>query len=260
MLKTASIFVEHEVTQAEQEIAAAWRNCQKAERTGIEFGRICYEWREKFGAKGKRIKGMGVTAIWQKLNIPERSAYRWIEAYEESAGIREPKEIKEDSVHYSSNSAEWYTPPEIIERVVSALGSIDVDPCCNPGKPTVPAKTVYREADNGLEREWRGRVYMNPPYGDAIGEWAEKLVNEYARGITTEAIALIPARVDTQWFDLFHEFAVCFIHGRLKFSGSDNSAPFPSAIVYLGPNRDAFYSAFDDLGRIKVPREWLLGK
>jgi hypothetical protein len=87
---------------------------------------------------------------------------------------------------------------------------------------------------------------MNPPYGDAIGSWTDKLIAEHRSGNVSEAIALVPARVDTLWFKPFNY--AFFISGRLKFSGSSNSAPFPSALLYLGENTPEFKRAFIGLG------------
>jgi hypothetical protein len=75
----------------------------------------------------------------------------------------------------SSDSGEWQTPPEVVESVVAALGAIDLDPCSNSGTPNVPAARHFTIADNGLDQGWRGRVYMNPPYGREIGPWIDKL-------------------------------------------------------------------------------------
>ena len=75
---------------------------------------------------------------------------------------------------------------------------------------------------------------------------------EYVGGNVCEAVALVPARVDTSWFNRLRDYAVCFIRGRLQFSGHENSAPFPSAVVYLGSRRDAFYGTFSDLGDVWV--------
>ena len=154
------------------------------------------------------------------------------------------------SLHFSSESAEWYTPREIVERVLRAMGEIDLDPCSNEEKG-IPAGKHYTELDDGLAQSWRGRVYMNPPYGrKIIDEWTGKLLYEFDAGNVTEAVALVPARTDTQWFVSLNRFPICFVTGRLKFSESENSASFPSALFYLGPNREAFISAFKDLGDI----------
>lgn len=160
------------------------------------------------------------------------------------------KEIKM-GVHYSSDTDEWYTPPEIVAKVVECLGTIDLDPC-SPAEPTIPAKRFYTKADDGLARDWKGTVYMNPPYGREIGQWAEKLVSEYKVGRTKEALALVPSRTDTEWFRLFANYAFCFVAGRLRFSRATNSAPFPSALIYLGKNIDNFHVTFADTGEVLV--------
>ena len=89
---------------------------------------------------------------------------------------------------------------------------------------------------------------MNPPYGRAIPAWTGHLCREYAAGRVTQAIALLPARTDTAWFRGIAPFTICFLHGRLRFSGTDTGAPFPSMAVYLGPNPKRFADAFADAG------------
>jgi hypothetical protein len=93
---------------------------------------------------------------------------------------------------------------------------------------------------------------LNPPYGRTIATWVEKLVREYVCKSVTEAIALVPARLDTRWFNKFRDYPVCFIAGRLRFSGHENSAPFPSAAIYLGEHIDRFDAAFSDVGDVWV--------
>lgn len=154
------------------------------------------------------------------------------------------------SVHFASDTPEWNTPPEVIVAVRAALGGIDLDPCSNAGKPNVPARRHFTEKDDGLTREWSGRVYMNPPYGDVIKSWVEKFVEEYGSGRVSAAIALVPARTDTVWFGLLRDAAMCFVRGRLRFSESETSAPFPSVVAYFGPNRARFAQAFSDMGDI----------
>jgi hypothetical protein len=159
----------------------------------------------------------------------------------------------QQEVHHTSDEDEWLTPPEIIERVVAVLGAIDLDPCSNTfGDPAVTAAQRFTVADDGLAQPWAGRVYMNPPYGAEIGAWVEKLRGEYDEGNVTEAIALVPARTDTAWFAALRDTAVCFVRGRLRFSGSDNSAPFPSVVAYFGDDRERFAETFGAAGDIWV--------
>ena len=155
------------------------------------------------------------------------------------------------AVHFSSETPEWNTPPAIIEKVLQVLGAIDLDPCSdNKNHPNVTAKYHFTVEDNGLGQPWIGKVYMNPPYGREIDDWVEKLCNEYEKGGVDEAIALVPARTDTKWWYRFRDYPICFVYGRLKFGSAENSAPFPSALVYLGSEIDRFYYAFYDIGDI----------
>jgi site-specific DNA-methyltransferase (adenine-specific) len=91
---------------------------------------------------------------------------------------------------------------------------------------------------------------MNPPYGRGIGEWVDKLRTEYQDGQTSEAIALVPARTDTQWWQMLRDYPVCLVGGRLRFGDAENAAPFPSAVFYLGENIGNFYHTFSGLGDI----------
>lgn len=155
------------------------------------------------------------------------------------------------AVHYSSETPEHYTPATILDAVVRCLDGIDLDPCSNShDTPNVPAAKHYTREDDGLRQLWRGRVFMNPPYGREIDDWVAKLVDEFENGGVTEAIALVPARTDTQWWQRLRDYHVCFVTGRLKFIGNVDPAPFPSAVFYLGGNTDMFVNVFEDFGDI----------
>ena len=155
------------------------------------------------------------------------------------------------AVHFTSDSPEWYTPKHIVERVARTMDGIDLDPCSNShDDPNVPALRHFTIDDDGLSRDWSGRVYMNPPYGREIVAWVEKLVAEHQSGRVTEAVALVPARTDTAWFRTLDAEYFCFVAGRLTFSEHESAAPFPSVAVYLGANPEAFIAAFRDVGAI----------
>lgn len=188
-------------------------------------------------------------------------------AYDESVDNPEPINIEDShghvetvwaqpakmAVHFSSDTPEHYTPTGILDAVVACLGAIDLDPCSNDhDAPNVPAGKHYTAADDGLAQFWHGKVFMNPPYGREIARWVDKLVTEYEAERVTEAIALVPARTDTDWWERLvdgYKFT-CFVHGRLTFIGNEEVAPFPSALVYLGSEPDRFYYAFRSFGRI----------
>lgn len=174
----------------------------------------------------------------------------------ETIHINGPESSSKLSVHFSSESPEHYTPESILDLVIEVMSKIDLDPCSNSkDDPHVPAADHYTAEDDGLTLPWHGSVYMNPPYGRVIGEWVTKLVGEFEAGNVTEAIALVPARTDTEWWNRLTSCnrtipLVCFIRGRLTFIGNEDPAPFPSAVVYLGDNRTEFYEVFSAIGRI----------
>lgn len=157
------------------------------------------------------------------------------------------------AVHFSSASPEWYTPQHILEASKAVLYEIDCDPCSNSKKsPNVPARVHYTKEDDGLSKVWYGSVFLNPPYGNEISDWVERLVCLYEQGDVTDAIALLPARTDTQWFHLLcsQRPVLCFVKGRLKFSAHENSAPFPSVVAYFGDNSARFHQFFAPIGLV----------
>jgi len=156
---------------------------------------------------------------------------------------------------FTSNTGDWYTPPEIVEAVRELFGIIDLDPCSNSHEaPNVPARTIYTREDDGLTREWSGRVYLNPPYGKGIGPWIEKVRAEHEAGRVTAAVVLVKAATDTRWFRLLSErFPRCEVAGRLKFSGCKAPAPFPSVLFYLGDEVQRFAEVFARFGVLVAP-------
>lgn len=164
--------------------------------------------------------------------------------------IKQPERM---AVHYSSASPEWYTPAHIIAAVEDFFDEIDLDPCAEATDPkTVPARVHFTTADDGLAREWFGRVYMNPPYGDAIPPWIAKLDAAYRSREIEAGIALVPARPDTAWFRILRDYPRCFINGRLKFGGHEDSAPFPSVLVYVGDEVQRFAQSVAHLGDVYI--------
>ena len=104
----------------------------------------------------------------------------------------------------------WLTPPEIL----APLGEFDLDPCACITQHWVPARRVFFKSDDGLVQDWFGRVWMNPPFGRAVGDWLKKLA-DHGNGI-----ALVAARTETEWFvsQVWKRAnAVLFIHGRPHF-------------------------------------------
>lgn len=157
----------------------------------------------------------------------------------------------------SSDTPEWYTPADLLDRATKVLDGIGLDPCSNShDNPNVPAEHHWTAADDGLAQPWMGTVWMNPPYGRGIDRWVWKLYKDYTAGRTTAAIALVPARTDTRWFRVLRDYPVCFLNGRVRFLNGNGDvadpAPFPSAAIYLGDATDLFSELFSPIGDVYV--------
>lgn len=156
----------------------------------------------------------------------------------------------------SSDSHEWFTPDRILAPVRAMFGVIDLDPCSHEdAQHAVQARRYYTEADDGLSQPWgpSESIYMNPPYGRQIGLWTDRLIRAVASGETRQALALLPGRTDTDWFTPLFCYPICFVHGRLTFSGYAAGAPFPSVVVYFGADLPRFAQVFAPLGPIMLP-------
>lgn len=130
---------------------------------------------------------------------------------------------------YSSNSDEWETPQALFDALDAEFG-FDMDVAAS--HENHKKDTYYTIEDDGLAQPWCHTNWCNPPYSQ-IALWVEKAALERLNGNTT--VMLIPSRTDTKWFHAHiyqkQGVEIRFIKGRLRFSNSKNSAPFPSMIV-----------------------------
>jgi len=162
-----------------------------------------------------------------------------------------------NGAHVGNNSgnSEWYTPQKYVEAVHEVMGFIDTDPCsCEAANEVVRAETFFTEEHDGLQHEWHGCVYVNPPYGDGtVEEFAVKLLLELDAGRATQAIFLVNNCTETRWF----QAAVCFPCGRISFWSPDRASKTPlqgQAILYFGTNAKRFKRVFCGIGFTSLVR------
>lgn len=131
-----------------------------------------------------------------------------------------------------NSTDEWYTPKEII----TSLGKFDLDPCAPINPIYQTADIMYNKNDDGLSKEWHGRVWLNPPYSRPLIEQFVGKMADHGNGI-----ALLYNRCDSKMFqDIIFEkgTAMLFMRNRIKFYHPDgtrgNSPGCGSILIAFG--------------------------
>lgn len=131
----------------------------------------------------------------------------------------------------TATTHDWLTPPELL----NAMGPFDMDPCASQYQPWRTANTQYTIEDDGLAREWTGRVWCNPPYGPHAEKFLKRMA-DHGNGIL-----LIFARTETKAFQEHcwsRSDGMLFMAGRIKFrlpgGGSAGPAGAPSVLIAYG--------------------------
>lgn len=154
------------------------------------------------------------------------------------AAYRKRNKSKQLAVHFQSLLDVRATPPDLFAVLDQEFG-FETDVCALPHN--TKCTNYFTPEVNGLTQEWTGICFMNPPYGREMGVWLRKGLESARRGATV--VCVIPSRTDCLWW---HEYVmraseVRFLRGRVIFGGSENPAPFPTAIVVFRPG--------DEIGR-----------
>ncbi len=168
------------------------------------------------------------------------------------------------SVLVSSESNEWYTPPEYVDLARHVMGGVDLDPASSEeANHLVRASRYLTIQDDGLSVDWNGRVWLNPPYGKygqkpAQGVWADRLEMEFCMGRVQQAVLLTKTVPGYQWWEvLFRRWPVCMARERIWFipagGGDAGQAKAGSSFWYLGPLVDKFQEVFSQIGRVILP-------
>lgn len=146
---------------------------------------------------------------------------------------------------------ECHTPVDLVDDLTQAVGGFDLDPCSG-AEPEPIAPKRYTKDDDGLAHDWEGKVFVNPPYERyVIDEWAEKIREEATRDAVDLIVALVPARVNTNWW---HDFAddadfAYLLYNRLKFGDYNKTGRYPYAILVFGDYiGDALMSTLEERG------------
>jgi phage N-6-adenine-methyltransferase len=123
------------------------------------------------------------------------------------------------------------------------FGTFDLDPCAE--HHTAKAECYYTIDEDGLQKPWFGRVFVNPPYSKP-GPWCLRARQAVDSGEASLVVMLLPASVDTRWFhQLVLPYAqLRFIQGRIRFFGWEGTPiPAPKAPSIFAIYRPDFVTA-----------------
>ena len=126
------------------------------------------------------------------------------------------------------------TKPELWRPIADAIGGFDTDPASGCESEAI-APTRYTKEDDGLQQEWHGNVWLNPPFSMKL-QFYRKAVNEYERGNADVVVAVSPSDTSTQWFQQWFSTAdmLCFLEGRDWYT-QGGSPSFNTVVGVWGP-------------------------
>ena len=142
------------------------------------------------------------------------------------------------------------------------MGGIDLDPASNAAAQKIVKATKYYTARNdGLTKDWAGRVFLNPPYKmPLIRQFVSKLLESVEAGEVSQAVLLTNNSTDTLWWHAAAKLAgvFCFTRGRISFynaAGEHASPTNGQTLFYFGEDVSAFTSNFPQFGIISTVEE-----
>ncbi|MBD1908972.1 DNA N-6-adenine-methyltransferase [Leptolyngbya sp. FACHB-8] len=167
------------------------------------------------------------------------------------------------NIQHSSDSNEWYTLAEWVERARRVMGGIDLDPASNPeAQGWIQAATYYTQEQDGMVQPWKGRMWLNPPYGQrkskpvkvyGASAWIERAIAEYKAGNVHQAVLWLRASGNSGIQALEAKRFPRVVLGRVNHAPAGaNGKPqkgvgHDTVVYYLGPNSDAFHHEFMNL-------------
>jgi ParB family chromosome partitioning protein len=165
---------------------------------------------------------------------------------------------KTNRLLYNTGNNEWYTPLLLIEAARKTMGSIDTDPASSDkANEAVKAGQYYTKETDGLNKQWSGNTWLNPPYQvGLIDRFANAVTEKFVSGEIAQAIVLTNNATETKWFQklLSAASAVCTPHKRVRFvrpDGTKGQSPLQGqTIFYFGPNIESFKENFGKFGVI----------
>jgi hypothetical protein len=152
-------------------------------------------------------------------------------------------------------SNERGTPRWLARRLSNAVGGFDLDPATRSETEPFPiADHRFTPEDDGLEQDWFGAVYCNPPFErGVIDGWAEKIHHEAGRDQVQLIVCLVASTgLTADWFEdhIANADYLCALDQRLSFSNTGGTSPFAPLLAAFGAVPDSLLETFEDIGTL----------
>jgi len=136
-------------------------------------------------------------------------------------GVDEPTTADGTDMSFVAGSKKdaWRTPPKLYEPIAERIDGFDLDPCAGPEpehielpedkephpdlEPTEIAEWNVTLPTDGLEIDWVGDVWLNPPFSQKA-DWLEKAVEEWRNGDADRVFIVTPDATDVAGW--WHEY------------------------------------------------------
>ncbi len=137
------------------------------------------------------------------------------------------------STRFNTSRQDWTTPKYLFDKLNQEF-NFECDLAASHENALCP--DFYTKQNNGLNKDWNGVCWLNPPFGDKSNkmvDWIKKSYNDTLINPNLTVVMLIPARTNNKWWDNYIMKAkeVRFIIGRPKFGDSKHGLPQPLVIV-----------------------------
>lgn len=139
---------------------------------------------------------------------------------------------------------EWETPQWLYDKL-DAIFKFELDPCATAENAKCPR--FYTEEQNGLEKRWFGKCFVNPPYSGKF--WMRKAYHESQKD-GCDVVVLVPSKTETIAMHSYGFKADYFLFLKSRLTFEKNGISFESPALFS--SMLVIFSKLDTKQKIKL--------